>query len=93
MCCLCYLYPPGEVAARCPILASHTLLTVAGQVGIDNVSARDSLHLSAPDALNTMDTAFLLISPSNIQKPQIVFQLLDQPHSTILVNFIRKQYI
>lgn len=71
-----------EVAARCPVLASHTLLTVAGQVGIDNVSARDSPHLSAPDALNTVDTAFLLTSPSNIQKPQIVCQLLGQPHST-----------
>lgn len=48
--------------SSCLILASHTLLTVAGQVGIDIVSARDSPHLSARDALNTVDTAFLLTS-------------------------------
>lgn len=58
-----------EVATRHPLLASHTLLTVAGQVGTDTVSTRDSPPLPVPDALNVVDTA-LRSQPSGPQKPQ-----------------------
>lgn len=59
------------------------------------VSRRQSPLVSpCCSALNVLDTAFSLTSP-NIPKPQTVFQLLllGQPHSTILVNFIRKEYL